>query len=60
MAEADRTCAMCGESIDVGQAWMQSDRDGAIAIAHAGCVYADAAGPGEPAWWVPSEWGPNE
>jgi hypothetical protein len=56
----ERTCAFCGKPIDVGDAWMQSDQEGAEAVAHSGCVYGEAMDPEERAWWVPSDWGPNE
>ena len=49
-------CALCGDVIDVGQAWMESDREGARIRAHAGCVYRDEAdGGGGTAAWEPQE-----
>jgi hypothetical protein len=57
--ESTRVCALCGEAIDAGQAWMTSDRDGAERVAHSGCVYRDES-PEERAWWMPSDWGPGE
>ena len=52
----DRTvCALCGDEIDVGQAWMESDREGARIRAHAGCVYRDEADGGNDATWEPQE-----
>jgi hypothetical protein len=60
MEEMEGSCAFCGKPIDVGDAWMQSDQEGAEAVAHSGCVYSEAMDPEERAWWVPSDWGPNE
>jgi hypothetical protein len=34
-------CAICGKPIDVGQAWMEADRDGARVRAHSECLYRD-------------------
>lgn len=34
-------CAICGQSIDVGQAWMEADRDGARVRAHSECLYRE-------------------
>jgi hypothetical protein len=58
--DESRTCALCGGSIDVGEAWMTSDQEGANGVAHSGCVYAEKMDPDERAWWVPSDYGPNE
>lgn len=44
------TCAICGNPIDVGQAWMEADRDGARVRAHAECLYRDDNGAGREAW----------
>ncbi len=60
METADRTCAICDAPIDVGEAWMRSDQDGAERVAHSGCVYSEEMEPEARAWWVPSEYGPNE
>ena len=60
MDETDRPCAYCGRPIDVGEAWMRSDDEGAERVAHSGCVYAQELDSEERAWWVPSEYGPNE
>lgn len=35
------TCALCGDPIDVGDAWMEADEEGARKVAHSGCVYRD-------------------
>jgi hypothetical protein len=44
-------CALCGDEIGIGEAWMEADREGARVRAHAGCVYRDeAAGAADPAW----------
>jgi len=48
-------CALCGDQIDVGQAWMEADREGARVRAHAGCVYRDEAGGDQGAGWEPQE-----
>ena len=52
-------CALCGDEIDVGQAWMEADREGARIRAHAGCVYRDEAAAGEPTSWEPQEGSPT-
>ena len=36
-----QACALCGDPIDVGQAWMRADAEGAELRAHSGCVYRD-------------------
>lgn len=50
--KADRTCAMCGNPIKVGEAWMEAEREGENLRVHAGCLYGDeqraAAGDWEP------------
>jgi hypothetical protein len=48
-------CALCGDEIDVGQAWMEADREGARIRAHAGCVYRDEAAGEVSAGWEPQE-----
>ena len=60
METSERECALCGNPIDVGEAWMRSDEEGAERVAHSGCVYSEAMSSEERAWWVPSEYGPNE
>jgi hypothetical protein len=52
-------CALCGDEIDVGQAWMEADREGARIRAHAGCVYRDEVDSGESASWEPQEGPPS-
>lgn len=52
-------CALCGEEIDVGQAWMEADREGARIRAHAGCVYRDEAASDNGATWEPQEGTPS-
>ncbi len=49
------TCELCGDPIDIGEAWMAADQEGAELHAHAGCVYGDGAKPGEHPGWVPQE-----
>jgi hypothetical protein len=50
-----KTCELCGDPIDVGQAWMVADQEGAELRAHAGCVYGDEAKAGEHRSWEPQE-----
>lgn len=51
--EEIRSCTLCGEDIDIGQAWMEADREGARVRAHSGCVYReDQSGSGE---WQPPD-----
>ena len=35
-------------------------KEQAEAVAHSGCVYREEMDPDQRAWWVPSEYGPNE
>jgi hypothetical protein len=53
--EQPRTCALCGDQIDVGQAWMRADENGAELLAHSGCVYRDETDPERAARWEPTE-----
>jgi len=46
------TCALCGDPIEPGQAWMTRERDGNAA--HAGCVYRDEPASGHEDRWSPS------
>jgi hypothetical protein len=47
------TCAICGNPIEPGQAWMEADRDGKRQRIHAGCLYGEErAALGE---WEPQE-----
>jgi hypothetical protein len=50
-----KTCELCGDPIDVGQAWMLADREGAELRAHAGCVYGEEAKEGQHPDWQPQE-----
>jgi len=50
-----KTCELCGDPIDVGQAWMVADQEGPELRAHAGCVYGDEAKAGEHRSWQPQE-----
>jgi hypothetical protein len=52
-------CTLCGDEIDVGQAWMEADREGARVRAHAGCVYRDEAAGNEETTWEPQEVAPS-
>ena len=60
MDEVSRTCAICNRPIEMGEAWMSSDQEGAEAVAHAGCVYAARSDAEERARWTPPEDGPNQ
>lgn len=51
-----RDCAYCHLPIDVGEAWMRADREGAHIAAHAGCVYTEERRhPDETPAWEPQE-----
>ena len=52
-------CALCGDEIDVGQAWMEADREGARIRAHAGCVYRDEVAGGNGLTWEPQDEPPS-
>jgi hypothetical protein len=41
MEATERACALCGDPIDVGEAWMEADEEGARMLAHSGCVYRE-------------------
>lgn len=47
------TCALCGNPIDAGEAWMEADDAGARMLAHAGCVYRDEPSAEAQARWRP-------
>jgi hypothetical protein len=51
-ADSQRICALCGNAIEAGEAWMTSD---AGEIAHSGCVYRDDATDRER--WMPPDIG---
>jgi hypothetical protein len=53
--EASKPCVLCGGEIDVGEAWMRADEDGAELRAHSGCVYRDQTDPARAARWEPTE-----
>ena len=46
-------CALCGDAIESGQAWMANEVTGGVA--HAGCVYRDEREPERRERWQPSE-----
>jgi hypothetical protein len=48
-------CVLCGDEIDVGQAWMRADEDGAEIRAHSGCVYRGEIDRERAARWEPTE-----
>lgn len=52
-------CALCGDEIDVGQAWMEADREGARIRAHVGCVYREEANGGAGLTWEPQDTPPS-
>jgi hypothetical protein len=41
MEQPQQPCALCHDPIDVGEAWMVADEEGAHEVAHSGCVYRD-------------------
>ena|SRR5918996_4199162 len=53
------SCAICGDVIDVGQAWMEADEDEGRRFAHAGCVYRDEPGALPRARWRPGKGRPR-
>lgn len=46
-------CAFCGQPIDVGQAWMRADEEGAELRAHAECLYREEPTAAEHREWLP-------
>ena len=52
--EQQGTCALCGGPIDVGEAWMEADAEGARIVAHSGCVYRDEE-PDARQRWMPGD-----
>ena len=52
-------CALCGDRIEIGQAWMEAESEGAQIRAHAGCVYRDEAGGDVGRAWEPQEESPT-
>ena len=51
--EQQETCALCGDPIDVGEAWLEADDEGTRAVAHSGCVYRDEEPDARQRWMVP-------
>ena len=47
MEQPQRTCALCDDPIDSGEAWM-TDESGRVA--HSGCVYRDEEPEGRERW----------
>jgi hypothetical protein len=47
MEQPQRTCALCDDPIDSGEAWMTDD---AGRVAHSGCVYRDEEPEGRERW----------
>jgi hypothetical protein len=54
MEQPQPTCALCNHPIDVGEAWMEADEEGARKVAHSGCVYRDEE-PDARERWSPAE-----
>jgi hypothetical protein len=54
-----KLCALCGDEIRIGEAWMEAEREGARVQAHAGCVYRDEAAGAGSAAWEPRETSPS-
>jgi hypothetical protein len=48
-----RPCEFCGKPIDVGQAWMRADEEGAELRAHAECLYRQEPKAAEHREWQP-------
>ena len=48
-----RACEFCGQPIDVGQAWMSADEQGAELRAHAECLYRQEPTAAEHREWRP-------
>ena len=48
------TCVICGNVIDVGQAWMEADHEGELVQAHSECLYREGNDPAN-AGWEPQE-----
>ena len=50
-----QVCALCGDEIEIGHAWMRADADGVEIRAHSGCVYRDETEPESASRWQPTE-----
>jgi ribosomal protein L24E len=48
--EKRETCRFCGDPIDVGQAWMRADLEGAEVRAHSACLYREERDPISAGW----------
>jgi hypothetical protein len=46
-------CAICGNPIEVGQAWMEADGNDGRQRAHVECVYRDAPSGRDLRQWAP-------
>ncbi len=55
MEMTERSCSFCGKPISIGEAWMESAKEGAEGVAHAGCVYGEPMDPEERSWWMAGE-----
>jgi len=51
------TCTGCGQSIEVGQAWMEGEREGSRVRIHVECLYQDRSSrdADDSAAWEPQE-----
>jgi hypothetical protein len=47
-------CALCGDPIGDGEAWLVADDEGAGRVAHSGCVYRDEE-PTARQRWMPAD-----
>jgi hypothetical protein len=50
MEQTEPTCALCGDPIVAGEAWMASENDDR---AHSGCVYRDEDADDRDRWMPP-------
>jgi tRNA U34 2-thiouridine synthase MnmA/TrmU len=53
MEQPQQPCALCNDPIDVGEAWMVADEEGAHEVAHSGCVYRDEEPDARQRWKAP-------
>jgi hypothetical protein len=55
--EDTSTCTGCGQQIEVGQAWMEADREGSRVRIHVECLYQDRSSrdADDGAAWEPQE-----
>jgi hypothetical protein len=53
MVDAARTCVLCNNPIEIGQAWLRNDGD---EVAHSACVYRDEKPEARQRWAPPEFW----